>query len=288
MSRALSKRASQKPSQSASKATAMRLIRRPALAASSRHRCSNLSDAVSSTASSSTDGARARHDAGDEPAREAQFDNGDQRAVRIEGVWDRLRSLHFRIWRSIGSHQQRSMQYHRRHPIASPLEVCVRRTPVRAAQPSRGHHLQNLHRRGLVHRGLAVPEMPPLGVASVWSPPERLRRLYGALDPNLALRLRGGSAVESTCRRGSKDNYANNSSSAWALTSYQESVDSPQRAIAGLRSEAASCYRSSRSMIRPPAPPWALAERGVRPKHHGLNKVSARCHVDRARPCGWA
>src|SRR5258708_40185619 len=28
----------------------------------------------------------ARHDAGDEPVRQAQFDNGDQRAVRIEGA----------------------------------------------------------------------------------------------------------------------------------------------------------------------------------------------------------
>src|ERR1700730_17124490 len=28
----------------------------------------------------------ARHDAGDEPARQAQFDNGDQRAVRVEGA----------------------------------------------------------------------------------------------------------------------------------------------------------------------------------------------------------
>jgi len=28
----------------------------------------------------------ARHDAGDEPARQAQLDNGDQRAVRIKGV----------------------------------------------------------------------------------------------------------------------------------------------------------------------------------------------------------
>jgi hypothetical protein len=51
MSRALSQRASQKPSRPASKATAMRLIRCPAFAASSRHRCSNFSNALSSTAS---------------------------------------------------------------------------------------------------------------------------------------------------------------------------------------------------------------------------------------------
>ncbi len=40
MSRALSQRASQKPSRPASKATAMRLILWPACSASSRHRCS--------------------------------------------------------------------------------------------------------------------------------------------------------------------------------------------------------------------------------------------------------
>src|SRR6516225_1628642 len=51
MSRALSQRASQKPSRPASKATAMRLIGYPAFAASSRHRCSNFSNALSSTAS---------------------------------------------------------------------------------------------------------------------------------------------------------------------------------------------------------------------------------------------
>src|SRR5258705_3915273 len=33
---------------------------------------------------SSMAGARRQHDAGDEPARQAQFNNGDQRAVRIE------------------------------------------------------------------------------------------------------------------------------------------------------------------------------------------------------------
>src|ERR1700719_1822691 len=51
MPRALSQRASQKPSRPASKATAMRLILCPACSASSRHRCSNFSNALSSTAS---------------------------------------------------------------------------------------------------------------------------------------------------------------------------------------------------------------------------------------------
>jgi hypothetical protein len=49
------------------------------------------------------------------------------------GLGDRLRSFNFCMGRSIGSHQQRWMQYPRRRPIASPLEVCVRRPRVRRA-----------------------------------------------------------------------------------------------------------------------------------------------------------
>ena len=52
-----------------------------------------------------------------------------------------------------------------------------------------------------------------------------------------------------------QQHYASNSSSAWALTSYLESVDSPQRgrsrAAAAKPSSAAA--RTSRSSIRPPA-----------------------------------
>ena len=51
MPRALSQRASQKPSRPASKATAVRSILRPAFSASSRHRCSSFSNAISSAAS---------------------------------------------------------------------------------------------------------------------------------------------------------------------------------------------------------------------------------------------
>jgi hypothetical protein len=51
MPRALSQRASQKPSRPASKATAMRSILRPAFSASSRQRLSSFSNALSSTAS---------------------------------------------------------------------------------------------------------------------------------------------------------------------------------------------------------------------------------------------
>src|SRR6516165_3007285 len=51
MSRALSQRASQKPSRPASKTTAIRLIPCPACSASSRQRLSSFSNALSSTAS---------------------------------------------------------------------------------------------------------------------------------------------------------------------------------------------------------------------------------------------
>ena len=51
MSRALSQRASQKPSRPASKATAIRLIMYPAFSASSLHRCSSFNNTLSSTAS---------------------------------------------------------------------------------------------------------------------------------------------------------------------------------------------------------------------------------------------
>src|SRR6516162_3899557 len=47
MLRALSQRANQKPSRPASKATTMRSILHPAFSASSRHRCSSLSNALS-------------------------------------------------------------------------------------------------------------------------------------------------------------------------------------------------------------------------------------------------
>jgi hypothetical protein len=53
-----------------------------------------------------------------------------------------------------------------------------------------------------------------------------------------------------------QDHYATNSSSAWALTSYLESVDSPKpgrsRAAAAKTSPAATS--PSRSSLRPPAP----------------------------------
>ena len=84
--RARSQRASQKPSRPASKATATRVIARPALAASSRQRCSSRSRASSSASiffsGLALDG---RYDPGDQPARLAQLDDRDQRAVLLQG-----------------------------------------------------------------------------------------------------------------------------------------------------------------------------------------------------------
>src|SRR6202048_4763311 len=147
MSRALSHRARQKPSRPASKATAMRLIRCPAFAASSRHRCSNFSNALSSTASFFNGW---RSTPGTMPAT-SQLDRlSSITAISVpsgsRGLGDRLRSFNFCMGRSIGSHQQRWMQYPRRRPIASPLEVCVRRPTVRAAPPSWGRHPQTFTR----------------------------------------------------------------------------------------------------------------------------------------------
>jgi hypothetical protein len=45
-------------------------------------------------------------DAGDEPARQAQFNDANQRAIRFEGVRDRLRSFNFCMGHSIGSSQR--------------------------------------------------------------------------------------------------------------------------------------------------------------------------------------
>jgi hypothetical protein len=49
----------------------------------------------------------ARHDTGNEPARQAHLNDCDQRTVRLRAVRDRLRSFNFCMGRSIGSHQRR-------------------------------------------------------------------------------------------------------------------------------------------------------------------------------------
>jgi len=68
------------------------------------------------------------------------------------GLGDRLRSFNFCMGCSIGSDQQRWMQYPRRRPIASPLEVCGRRP-----QCARHHHhgagiRKPSHKRPLANR----------------------------------------------------------------------------------------------------------------------------------------
>ena len=86
MPRARSQRASQKPSRPASKATAMRVIVRPALAASSRQRCEQRSSASSSRLELLQRVALdPGHDAGDEPTRLAHLDDRDDGAVLLEG-----------------------------------------------------------------------------------------------------------------------------------------------------------------------------------------------------------
>ena len=96
MSRALSQRASQKPSRPASKATAMRLILMPCLlrflspSMQQLQQCALVDRELLQRLALD-----ARHDAGDEPARQAHFDNGDQRAVRIEGGEGSAQIVHF-------------------------------------------------------------------------------------------------------------------------------------------------------------------------------------------------
>jgi hypothetical protein len=84
MPRALSHRASQKPSRPASKATAMRLILCPAFSASSRHRSSNFSNALVDPELFQRLAFDARHDTGNEPARKAHLDDGDQCCILFE------------------------------------------------------------------------------------------------------------------------------------------------------------------------------------------------------------
>src|SRR5260370_21134218 len=120
MPRALSQRANQKPSRPASKATTIRSILRPAFSASSRHRCSSFSNALSSTASFFNGW---RSTPGKMPPT-SQLDRLiSMTAISVplgsRAVRDRLRSFNFCMGRSIGSHQRRWMQYPRRRPIAS-------------------------------------------------------------------------------------------------------------------------------------------------------------------------
>src|ERR1700726_5166992 len=83
-----------------------------------------------------------RHDAGDEPARQAQFDNGDQRTVRVEGARGSaqiIQLLHGALHRFTSATMD---------AISSPpphsISLGGLRTPapVSAAPPSWGRHPQ--------------------------------------------------------------------------------------------------------------------------------------------------
>ena len=104
-------------------------------------RCSSFSNALSSTASFFNGW---RSTPGTIPAT-SQLDRLiSMTAISVpfgsRAVRDRLRSFNFCMGRSIGSHQQRWMQYPRRRPIASPLEAFGRRPPNTRRRPSSGRH----------------------------------------------------------------------------------------------------------------------------------------------------
>src|SRR5690349_17724383 len=83
--RALSQRANQKPSRPASKASAIRVILRPALTASSRQRCSRPSS-LSALGSSFLRGwLNAGKHTGKQPTRLAHLDDGNDRAILVQG-----------------------------------------------------------------------------------------------------------------------------------------------------------------------------------------------------------
>ena len=100
----------------------MRSILRPAFSASSRHRCSSFSNALSSTASFFNGW---RSTPGTIPAT-SQLDRLiSMTAINVpagsRAMRDQLRSFNFCMGRSIGSHQRRWMRYPRRRPIASSI-----------------------------------------------------------------------------------------------------------------------------------------------------------------------
>src|SRR5450631_985413 len=83
-----------------------------------------------------------------------------------------------------------------------------------------------------------------------------------------------------------QQHYASNSSSAWALTSYLESVDSPQRGRS--RAAAAKPPRPAVSTSRsyPPSArvgAGALGRRGARPKHRRSVRPRSKASADLSR-----
>ena len=112
----LSQRANQKPSRPASKATAMRSILRPAFSASSPSMQQLQQCALVDRELLQRLALDARHDTGNEPARQAHLNDRNQRAVRLEGGRGIGSGRSTSAWGcSIGSHQRRW------NAISSPL-----------------------------------------------------------------------------------------------------------------------------------------------------------------------
>src|SRR4051794_12834463 len=154
--RACSQRASQNPSRPASKATARRVIVRPALAASSRQRRSRASSA-SSLGASFLSGLRPIP--GTSPAT-SQLDRlSSTTATSVLSCWkatrDRLRSLHCGMGHSIGCSRRRWSLTRAGRPLAS--EPGRERVGVPAAEQARPSRLAGLRgdRRDLL-RGLEL------------------------------------------------------------------------------------------------------------------------------------
>ena len=153
MSRALSQRASQKPSRPASKATAMRLIRSSRLRRLLSPSMQQLQQCalVRPRASSMAAGARRRGTrASDEPAADRL---NSITAISVpsgsRGFRDRLRSLNFCIGRSIGSATSNDgCNIPRRRPIASSLGGFAYAGPRARGATVMGPQSANLHSNG--------------------------------------------------------------------------------------------------------------------------------------------
>jgi hypothetical protein len=165
MPRALSQRASQKPSRPASKATAMRLIRCRFLSPSMQQlqQCALVDSELFQRLALD-----ARHDTGNEPARQAHLNDCDQRSVRFksgEGSAQVVQLLHGALHRFTCDD---GMQYPRRRPIASSImgfedeaEQSLPR-PCREIRPTQADM-----RTHLIHRP-ARDIIPPLGGSQVF------------------------------------------------------------------------------------------------------------------------
>ena len=166
MSRALSQRASQKPSRP------RRLIPCPVFSASSRHRCSSFSNVASSTLSFFNGW---RSTPGTIPATSQLDWLISMTAISVpagsRGLRDRLRSFNFCTGCSIGSNQRRWMQYPRRRPPHSiSLEAFGRRPSARPAPSLIGPASETLHKDGRTHNEQIFSALPPRAEIDVVTP----------------------------------------------------------------------------------------------------------------------